>query len=262
MIRRIKDDEYITIKNLVKENRFLNPYLYIDVSTEGFINSSVDTYLVESNGIIFCIIYFYHNSIQLLGLETLTISLRKELAKYIDDKNIKRVTGPREIINDIFLYMPRYHRTDGYIMLYKTSDINCCQVEKASLDELHEIAEIIYSDKHLGIGYTFDNLLEQLSYRMLYKNCNNYIIKKDNKIVSHFASYAVAEDFVILSGMVTRPEYRGRGYGSILVKALSSDVVLKDKKTPLLYCYENEYYTWYQKLGYQTIGTSSKLEIK
>ena len=94
------------------------------------------------------------------------------------------------------------------------------------------------------------------------QRCKNFIIKKDGIIVSHFATFAVANDIAVLSGMVTKNNYRGQGFGGELVKTLSSEIKYNDGITPILYCYEEEYYTWYQKLGYKTIGTSSKMEIE
>ena len=41
--------------------------------------------------------------------------------------------------------------------------------------------------------------------------------------------------------MVTAKEHRGKGIGSILVRELSSYMINKGK-TPLLYCYEDEYF--------------------
>ena len=77
--------------------------------------------------------------------------------------------------------------------------------------------------------------------------------------MSHFATYAVTEDVAVMSGMITDPACRGQGLGGRLVKALSGHVRAKGK-TPVLYCYEEAYNTWYQKLGYTVIGTAAKLE--
>lgn len=167
------------------------------------------------------------------------------------------------MIRDLHQVLERdYEITSGYIMKYDDRqfypiDNTCFATEKDFL----EIAQLICTDPGMGRSYSVQGLCTQLLSRFKNDGCESICIKKDGKIVSHFAVYALANDIAVLSGMITKAEFRGMGLGGRLVKQLSSHLVCSGR-TPILYCYEDEYYSWYQKLGYQTIGLSSKLVRK
>lgn len=263
MIRKAYKEDYDYLAKLIAYHKFENVYLYIDSIVYGFEDDNITTYVLEDKNKVAAIIYNYHNSLQILEIECPNSVLVEELYSYIERERIIRLSGSYSLLLRIFQKCKtKYMFSFGHIMKYKFDKnyIMSNQSYFATYDELDEVAKLIVDDPHLGKSYILSNLTLQLKSRYLHDGCENLCIKKDGIIISHFATYAIGEDVAILSGMVTKPEYRDKGYGSILVKDFSN-YIYKKGITPILYCYEEEYYTWYQKLGYETIGESAKLEM-
>ena len=262
MIFKASEKDYNSLSSIIKEHKFENVYLYIDSIMYGFESKYVSTYLLEADKELFAIIYNYHNSLQILEVKRPTKELIQEVSDFIINNQINRVSGSYSLLLRVFqTYKKVYLFTPGVIMRYQYDPkyIFSNQTFFASMKDLDEIAQMIIDDQHLGNSYKISDLSLQLKLRFMNDGCEYLCIKKDGMIISQFATFAIADDCAILSGMVTRPAYRDKGYGSILVKELSTHVYKKGKM-PILYCYEEEYKTWYLKLGYETIGETAKLE--
>lgn len=246
-------------KSEIEKDKLQNVYLYIDIKQLGFENKNIKSYTLFENSKPIALLYLYHNSLQLFCLKELNDCAAKKIAEFIIEKKVPRATGKTDAIRKIGKYINGVV-TSGYIMQYIGADCSKSST-KAEESDLPEIAWLISNDKNFSGTYTYDSLVSQMSNRMINEGCASRIIKKDGKIVSHFAIFANSDEMVVVSGMVTHPDYRGMGLGSILVRDLSNEIRYTDNKIPILYCYEDEYYGWYQKLGYETIGTSSKFEV-
>lgn len=247
-----------SITELIIKHKTQNVYLYIDAITIGLSGDDVGTYvLTNEEKAVFAIVYIYFASVQLLQIKKTPETLCEELAMFL--KPYKRISGPSDLIRSVNKYLCM-KQTDGFIMEYYSDDLMFDpQCEIASQRDFEEITRLICNDDYFKNSYDAHSFYRQLFNRNTKHNCESLIIRRDNQIVSHFASYAVCEDIAVLSGMITKKEWRGFGLGSILVKSLSSKT-LKSGKKPIIYCYEEYYHTWYQKLGYRNLGTSSKLE--
>jgi len=259
------DENYII--RCASKNKFENVYLYIDAITYGLKGDFISTYVLEDDSKqVVIIAYEYYGSLQLLEIDQSTDEQIEIIAKFILQKRYKRISGASSLLMRIYQSIrTSYTITDGLLMRFNEEMIKTFHeeaVESFFADEtnFHEIAELICGDSSFGKSYDAATLEKQLLNRYQKDGCENLYIKLDGIIVSHFATYALTDDIAVMSGMVTKKSYRGNGLGSILVKKLSKHVA-KSGRTPVLYCYESEYKTWYEKMGYVVIGTNSKLEI-
>ncbi len=255
------------LKKNILHNFSSNLYLYIDVMTYGFSNESISTYIVQdNNNKVSAVIYVYYCSIQLMAFSQISDNELSEVAVFLLQRKYHRVSGPTVLLERLQQFLSdSYLITNGYLMRYSnkisfTAKLSDFEMFYASLDDFPEISHMICRDVHMKDSYTESILSNQLINR--YKDgCVNLCIRCDGRIVSHFATYAFSDDLAVLSGMITDPQYRGRGYGSVLVNELSSHV-LESGRQPFLYCYDLNYISWYEKLGYSIVASSSKLELK
>lgn len=261
MIDVVKENDDI-LRNLIISNRYQNVYLYIDYLTYGCCNNNIKTLIVYNSNQKPCvIIYEYFQSIQLMIVGVIDEYALSELSTFFITTDYRRLTGPTSLMNEVMIRTQKYHITHGHIMKYTAiDDYYSDKAEFAKFSDFEEIAKLIYLDKELGKGYTYDNILMQLRIRYKEKQCENMVVRIGETIVSHVATYAVLPDLVVVSGMITIPSFRGMGFGGQLLRTFSNHLI-SNNRTPILYCYQDEYYSWYQKLGYETIGTSSKLEL-
>lgn len=261
MIREIlKNDS--SIIDLVQKNKYQNIYLYIDVMTYGLSADEIRTYVSESDNGIQGLVYDYYNSFQLLSVGEVSESLVSDVTDLIIATGMKRITGPEELVSALYDRLSSsYAITRGFIMSYSGEKKDIAEdTSFAGTDDFAEIAQLICQDRHLGKGYDYENIHKQLIYRYENENCENMVVRRDGKIISHVATYAVLPDLAVVSGMLTAPDYRNQGHGMRLLTSFSSHLVQSGKQ-PVLYCYEDEYHSWYEKLGYHDIGSSAKLDL-
>ena len=240
--------------------------MYIDLITYGYQQDSICTYvLADSTNNIKVIIYEYYGSIQLLEIGDVLDSEVDELNEFLLSKTYKRVSGTYDLVNCIKRNDSiHWKMTYGYIMKFDRNSIynlnKDYDVFFAKTEDFEEIAKLICMDPGMGNSYDMDNLRRQLIRRYEKDGCGDMYSRIDNRIVSHFASYAIIDDIAVLSGMITDSSYRNEGLGSVLVRKLSSHVS-EQNKDAILYCYDREYDTWYEKLGYRIVEKCAKLEL-
>ncbi|NFE74559.1 hypothetical protein FDC27_13625 [Clostridium botulinum] len=260
MIRKYCEIDFLTVNSAIKKDIFQNVYLYIDSKFYGFNNNNISTYLLCDGNEIKTILYQYYNSLQLFIIKQLTEQEILEICKYIKENDIVMVTGKVDIVRQMSIKLKEFTITEGKIF---TSDIisksNDEDVELATIRDCKDIAKLICSDFNIGGHYEINTLQTQLEERMKIWGCKNVIIKKQNKIFAHMATYAECKEMSILGGLVTEENSRGLGYGRKVLNKLKNSV-LSDKKTPILYCYEKKLQKWYMSLGWTVIAECGKIE--
>ena len=261
LLKKLFEEEYHVISKLVANNKLQNVYIYIDSIEVGFNSDNSESYVMLENKEIAALVFIYCHSIQLMEFKELPDEAAKEIADFIIRRNIIRVSGNSTLVQKVGKYL-NCRITYGYVMEFNGKEYKRSQKTIwATEADLPKIAELICTDDSIGISYTFDNLYSQLSHRMLYEHCRNMIIKKNGEIAAHMATYAEIDKIAVLGGLITDPKYRGLGLGSILVKELSSEMRYTYGKTTLLYCFEEKYRKWYEKLGYSVVNTTAKIDV-
>lgn len=258
MIREVNDKDVEILKKYLKNDKLQNPYFYIDVHSFGYKSENIKTYVAEENYKLYCFIYVYFNSVQLFV--PFDYDNIEEITDFITEHDFEMISGTADIIKKIEKRLnKKYVATYGQIMTYlKNNDFQNYGEVLSQVDECREIAQLICSDEGIGGHYKVDILEKQLKERRMYYNCENIIIKENDKIVSHAATYANIEDMAIIGGVITKREYRGKGYGKRIVIALSQRLI-KDEKQPILYCYKEQTINWYKNMGWNKVQDCGKL---
>ena len=245
------------LDKFIFDNRFVNPYLYIDYNYLWKKNTNCDVWVIEKDNNIVGVILKYCNTLQMIGSCKID---SKEISDFVDNNQFKMITGPSLVID--LIKSNKYKKTEGYIMkVDETISIEKHLFNQVEFDDFKEIAELICSDLEIGGHYNVDELESQLKNRFLNENCRNFVYKLNGEIVSHCATYAECADFAIIGGVITKDNYRGKGYAKNGVVELVNELI-KDNKLPLLYVYKNNVKKWYELIGFKKIINCSKLELK
>lgn len=249
--------------NMVLKDMYQNPYIFIDATSWGFSGENIQTWEVIDNHLI-GIVYRYYNSLQLFFSEPLNDEICIELAQFIRNGRYEMISGKSEIIECVYKYLyEEYDSMYGCIMGFEgTLPQNLCKnVQVATISDLSQAAKLVCSDANIGAHYTVPQLTKQFEERMNYSGCINVVYKDKDKVVSHAATYADMEQFAIIGGIVTDSAYRGRGLAKHTTNFLVS-ILQKNNKLPIVYCYEQGLYNWYNRLGFQIKTNCGKLEKK
>lgn len=264
MIRTIMSEEYTFVKELIRKDIFQNVYMYIDINLYGYETDKIKTWVLESDKHIKAVIYMYYSSIQFFQSMDLNCDDIAELSRFICDLKPEMVSGKVEPIEKIFRELNgEYEISNGVIMTKdKESEVYKFDIcEKAGLDDCGEIAGLICSDDSIGGHYTVAILEEQLRDRMENSGCRSFVVREDDKIVSHAATYAEISELAVIGGVVTDVNYRRKGFAEKVISTLSNELIF-EKKIPILYCYYDRTIQWYKSRGWKITTACAKLELK
>ncbi len=234
-------------------------YSYIDLKKYGISNEDLNIYYYRENGRITAVATAYYNGLQLFHHDCefpieATVSLIHELKPTI----ISSTTPVIDLLSSSF--MGEYKVEKGFVtsLTKTTHTYEVLQVKRATYGDLDEIAELICSDESLGGHYTVFQLREQLLTRMEEDFGRSYIIRQNGQIICHAATYAEVDNLAVISGVITHPDYRGKGLALELVTKLCEDL-LSEGKWPHLFYYTKDSERLYKKIGFDSPSNWGKL---
>ena len=236
-------------------------YSYIDLKKFGIANPNLTVYFDESEGIC-CTALKYYEGLQLFDADGKIAA--KKTAKLIKDLNSHIVSSTIDVIEKLYpLLKDTYEMEQGYVteMLSMPECEISEEVRQAEIGEYDEIAKLICSDEGVGGHYEPDELKTQLLTRLGEGMGRNYILKRDGKIIHHAATYAELDNLAVISGVITREDWRGKGVGTLAVRKLCHDLLQEGKK-PCLFYYTKQAEGFYKKIGFEEGTGWAKLVLK
>ena len=236
-------------------------YSYIDLKKFGIDNPNLTVYFDESDGIR-CSALKYYEGLQLFDASgkmdvEATAELIKSLKSHI-------VSSTVDVIEKLYpLLKDTYEMEQGYVteMLSMRSCEVSEEVRQAEREEYDEIARLICSDEGVGGHYEPEELKKQLLTRLEEGMGRNYILKREGEIIHHAATYAELDNLAVISGVITREDWRGKGVGTLAVRKLCHDL-LKEGKKPCLFYYTKQAEGFYKKIGFEEGTGWAKLVLR
>lgn len=225
-------------------------YSYIDLKKFGIENPNLTVYFDESEGIR-CSALKYYEGLQLFDAEGKMDA--EGTAELIRGLNSHIVSSTVEVIEKLYpLLKDSYEMEQGYVaeMLSMPEREISEEVRPAEISEYDEIARLICSDECVGGHYVPEELKEQLLTRLKEGMGRNYVLKRDGKVIHHAATYAELDNLAVISGVITREEWRGKGVGTLAVRKLCRDL-MKEGKKPCLFYYTKQAEGFYKKIGFE-----------
>ena len=236
-------------------------YSYIDLKKFGIENPNLTVYFDESDSIC-CTALKYYEGLQLFDADgKMDVEATAELIKGL---NSHIVSSTVDVIEKLYpLLKDTYEMEQGYVP--EMLSMRLCEISEevspAELSEYDEIARLICSDEGVGGHYEPEELKNQLLTRLGEGMGRNYIIKRDGEIIHHAATYAELDNLAVISGVITREDWRGKGVGTLAVRKLCHDLLQEGKK-PCLFYYTKQAEGFYKKIGFEEGTGWAKLVLK
>ena len=236
-------------------------YSYIDLKKFGIENPNLTVYFDESDSIC-CTALKYYEGLQLFDADgKMDVEATAELIKGL---NSHIVSSTVDVIEKLYpLLKDTYEMEQGYVT--EMLSMRLCEISEevrpAELSEYDEIARLICSDEGVGGHYEPEELKNQLLTRLGEGMGRNYIIKRDGEIIHHAATYAELDNLAVISGVITREDWRGKGIGTLAVRKLCHDLLQEGKK-PCLFYYTKQAEGFYKKIGFEEGTGWAKLVLK
>lgn len=214
------------IKTYLKRDVGNCVYLYIDICKYGLDNPNMKVwYDTDTNGINLVVMKYY-DSIQVYShVDTWDAD---QVCELINKEHTSMVSGQKRIIEKIYpQYEDAYKIEYGYVFRmtsYREFE-NVETIETATIEDTHEIAELICSNESIGGYYEVQNLAQQLAERMETGIGRNLLIRKEGKIIAHIATYAEYNNIAVTGGLIAKADDSNIPYGTILESRLVLDLL-------------------------------------
>lgn len=225
-MKKACEKDKITILNFLRKDIANALYMYIDIKKYGLLNENVDVWYEDKTNCLSTVIMRYHNSITIYSKDSSLIF--DDVLSIINNYNVTIVNGNYESITNFAKYLKKEVDSIGYVFkLYACSNgyYSDVRIEKPKKEDFDEIARLICDDKTFNKLYNINEIKTQLLSRLNDGFGRNYIIKDQNKIIGHIATYAEFDGIAITSGLVVDKNYQNGIYGAMLERYLINTLI-------------------------------------
>ena len=253
MILKLDENSWKDLVPLLKENILENYFNILGLTSENTVYK--DIYLQYSLSREIESIIFLRKSATIKFYARKGFSI-KEVRDFLNTIEYTSLIGPRsycDLIQDGNILKKSKKMTELCVLKSKIDlqDYYKNKIISIGLEQVDTVIDI-YSNSFKSFASK-----EVLEERIKNKRGRAFGIFKDKKLVSVAFTDFESQNEALIVGVATRPSYRNRGYGSDLVKYLSS-VLQKEKKQVFLE-YESEIAgNIYKKLGFEIIDSVYK----
>lgn len=257
-----------TSKDIDKVLEYINDdygkclYMYIDLVKYGLDNENFKVWIQTANDSICAVLSKYYNGIQVYSKSNDFIV--DEVIEFINGHDPSMVSAMEYAIERIEEFLPEYEKEVGTVARLKELTYEPFpNAYLAPFEELEEIAHVIAQDDVLGKPYGYELLYEQYCERKKDKFGRNFILRDEgsDEIICHAATYAELSNLGVVSGVLTTPKYRGKGFSKGTLAALAENL-LSEGKGVFSYFYIPAAERMHYGIGFEKIGDWAKLTRK
>lgn len=263
MVRQIGDNQKDIILNYVGLNYPECLYLYMDIKQYSIDKREISVWYHENGGNINIAYLKYHSAIHLFSKDNDYDKL--EVIKQIEQIDPSFICGKASIIRDLKddLKQLGYNYEIGNIgrlRHIRENDLTTAfSVTNANLDDVEDIAKLIYEDEGLGASYDFDDLIDQMKERLSSGFVRSWGIKDaNNKVVSHIGTGAEVDNICMTTYVVTSQEYRKQGMATAIYSYLGYQLQQEGKEVYTVY-YLDSARKMHYKVGFEDYCEFGKL---
>jgi predicted GNAT family acetyltransferase len=222
---------------LVEPN--INLFILGDIEHFGFDSSFQEVWFQTQAGQISAVALRYHDSLIIYSRDGNVD--HKELRAILDTRQIRVISGKQSVVDPFFATLGgKYSRREmvfcelhGFAGLAEDNG----EVEVANAADAMEIAHVYDQISEFAGLYAADLNLrhQQIANRITSKEGVHMVIRRDGKIISHANSAGETSVSAMIGGILTLPEFRGKGLGSQVISAVCRDLARRGRSACLFY---------------------------
>jgi len=182
----------------------------------------------------------------------------EEAAFFLEfNSNFKRLVGSANTVEKLSKFFSYPFSITNSNLLKNSTATHTLLYEPVKEPELSAVFEVLTGNNPIASVHI--PWYTDISHRIRHDCARAYLIYEDTLPTCACLISAESNRAGLISGVVTKPEYRGRGFASAIVTCACLDL-LKDGKTPVLECSDN-ILGFYKRLGFEKIDQISKLTL-
>ncbi|MBE5885007.1 MAG: hypothetical protein E7284_01190 [Lachnospiraceae bacterium] len=227
-MRLALENDIEDILQILKTNLGVSIYMYINLKTYGLSNPNIQVWVHEDADEIDIVAMRYYTALRFFCVKN-SIDTIELIAELIDSVEHKVIYTSYDVAQQLYeRYKDIYILEESVaVQLTKYRNFNFESIEKATEDDIDEIATMILDDDFYRGQYTHEGLVTELLERMRTGMGRNYIIRKDGKIVVHDGIMAQTDDVAVGGLLLCHRDYRKQFLGetmeSFLIKTMNDE---------------------------------------
>lgn len=236
-------------------------YLYLDLKKYTIKSDKISAY-IQTDGIqVRAVLLVYYSCLHLYSEKDDFDAV--EICKFLSGKNITTVYCTESSALKLSVYMDNdISLSVGWVSQIKNMIpfSNKIEITSAKEKDFSQIAHMIYEDDDIGRNYKYEDLIKQLSERVLHGFSRNYVIKDGETVIAHACTNAETENIAVVGELMVKNEYRRHGYGSMIWSYLCDKLLTENKEVYSFY-YSSESRRLHHKIGFIEICNWAKILI-
>ncbi len=236
-------------------------YLYMDLVEYGADSEFTKTWIQEEDGCVTCVMLSYHTAMHIYARCEFNV---QEVVDVVSSVKPSQICAYKPVIEALKqpLASLGYEAELGYVgkLEYNGHDEQD-NISRATLDDVDEIAQLIYDDAGIGNAYSLEDLKTQMRERLTQGFVRSYVIKEDNHVAAHLGTGAEVGHVSIVSYVITDERHRGRGFASKLYQAACRELQQEGKEVYAVYYVDNSI-RLHHKVGFVDCCEYGKLFLK
>ena len=259
MIREIKkNEEKSIVLQYIGDNYYRCLYLYIDLTYYSLENGEIKCWIqYDKYNNITLVMLQYHSALHVYSDKNNFDML--ELMRHFEKLKFSIVCGKAEIIKKMSMSIPSFESEIGCVgRLYEMEQFEDNTTELATINDIRDIAEMVYSDEDSGASYNLDDLVEQMTERFIHGFSRNMIIRENGLVVANVSTGGETEKITTLNNVIVRKEYRRRGLAKRVYMGLCNELLSEGKEVYSIY-YVPESVALHKKMGFVELCKYGKL---
>ena len=248
----ISSDKEKLFKYLEKERAY-NLFIYGDVENYGMETDFQELWAEFEDDEYIAVLLRYKNFCILYSDGNFNVKwFADRIRSY---KGIEGVSGKREIIEALSILLDYKKIRRQYLSELEgleniPDEFVSDKVETAKPEHAKELFQL---EKTIKEFEDFSNSIEKIEEALRSGRSKTYFIRDGGKIVSCASTTAETSSSVMVIGVCTHPDFRGKGYASFCTARLSYEF-LKAGKRPCLFYDNPAAGKIYRRIGYKEIG--------
>lgn len=234
-------------------------YMYVDIREYGLDNPAMNVWISrDADGKLNCVLMKYHTGVSIYAKNS-DYPLA-DIMSLLDNLEPVTISARKDIIETIHSALgDKYSVLYGYVFkMDNIADFGGHEmVELAKEEDLLECAKLMVTDEEISF-YEVEKLADQLRERMKSGIGRNYILRDQNKIIGHIASYAEMDDIATTNALIVAHDYEGKMYGAVLESHLVNQLKLEGY-TVYTYINKKKRYRLLVNMGNRPVSEYGKL---
>ena len=262
MFKKVEKENERLIEDYIGDDYNKCLYLYLDLMKYGVTNENVKSWLDFKDDEITSVVLKYYSGMHIFSKNKNCDY--DNIINLIAEENPSIICAEKFLIENLFklLDSEEYNATYGSVRaLNEYYECDNSSVERATESDYDEISRLVLTDSAFGNYYTFEELKEQIVEQNENNYGRNFIIRENDKIISHAATCAEGDKIAVISHIITDESCRNQGLGTKVCSKLCNEVI-SEGKTIFLTNYTNESTALYDKLGFKPSCEIGKLYKK